>query len=125
MEELRERIAHFLQAPEERRAYAERARARALKDHTYQARMETLLAFLEERLEGWPRPRQEQSALDALPEAYAEGARALLTGLGLSEDVPFKDLVWALRGKAGKLDAVETAILFLDEWKKQYGVKEG
>ncbi|GFK94241.1 hypothetical protein NNJEOMEG_02083 [Fundidesulfovibrio magnetotacticus] len=124
MEELKERLEHFLRAPEERRAWAERARARALRDHTYQARMRTLLAFLEERLEGWPAPRNEESALDALPEAYAGRARELLASLGLSEDVPFKDLVWALRARAGKLDAVETAILFLDEWRKQYGGKK-
>jgi hypothetical protein len=28
------------------------------------------------------------------------------------------------RDRAGKLTPVETAILFLDEWRKQYGVKQ-
>jgi len=124
MEGLKSEIRRFLAAPDERRGYAERARARALKDHTYQARMKTLLEFLEERLEGWPRTRQDEAALAALPEAYREEARGLLTGLGLTEDAPFPDLVWALRAKAGKLSAVETAILFLDEWRKQYGNKQ-
>lgn len=124
MEGLKDGVRRFLAAPEERKAYAERARSRALKDHTYQARMRTLLAFLEERLEGWPRPRQDEGALDVLPEEYRQPVRELLAGLGLSEDVPFRDLVWALRARAGKLTPVETAILFLDEWQKQYGLKQ-
>ena len=121
---LKAAIRRFLDSPEERLAYAGRARERAMKEHTYQARMKTFLAFLEERLEGWPRPRQERGAMEALPEAYRNDTRELLTALGLTEDVPFKDLVWALRSKAGKLTPVETAILFLDEWRKQYGTKE-
>ncbi|WP_243364474.1 CgeB family protein [Fundidesulfovibrio terrae] len=123
MEGLKDGVRRFLAAPEEREAYARRARERALKEHTYQARMKTLLAFLEERLDGWPAPREGQGALAALPEAYREEARGLLAGLGLTEDAPFKDLVWALRAKAGKLTPVETAILFLDEWQKQYGAR--
>jgi spore maturation protein CgeB len=121
---LKESIRHFLAAPEERRAFAERARERALKEHTYQARMRALLSFLEDRLEGWPKPRQEGGAIETLPEAYRSEARELLATLGLTESAPFKDLVWALRAKAGKLTPVETAILFLDEWQKQYGTKQ-
>ena len=124
MEELKEAVRRFLAAPQERAAFAERARARALREHTYQARMRMLLRFLEERLEGWPKQRQDQGALSALPEVYQAEARELLAGFGLTEDAPFKDLVWALRAKAGKLSPVETAILFLDEWQKQYGTKQ-
>lgn len=124
MDGLKEGVRRFLAAPEERRTFAERARARALRDHTYQARMKTLLDFLEERLEGWPKPVHEEGALAALPEVYREEARTLLAELGLTEAAPFKDLVWALRAKAGKLTPVETAILFLDEWRKQYGNRE-
>jgi len=124
MDELKEGVRRFLAAPEERAQYARKARERALKDHTYQARMRTLLAFLEERLEGWPKAQEGEGALSALPEEYREDARRLLAGLGLTEDAPFKDLVWALRAKAGKLTPVETAILFLDEWRKQYGSRK-
>lgn len=124
MEELAARIEHFASAPQERAEYARRARERALKDHTYQARMRRLIGFLEERLKGWPRPRQDQDAMAVLPEEYREEAAKLLTGLGLTPDAAFSDLVWALRARAGKLSPVETAILFLDEWRKQYGVKQ-
>jgi len=122
---LHESLRHFLAHPEERVAYARRARERALKEHTYQARMRTLLEFLEERLEGWPRPAGGEDALAVLPEEHREHAARLLAELGLSHDAPFADLVWALRAKAGKLSPVETAILFLDEWRKQYGSRKG
>lgn len=41
--ELREKIAYFLAHPEERREYAERARARALREHTYEHRAQEML----------------------------------------------------------------------------------
>lgn len=41
--ELRERIEHYLQRPEERRAIAERARERAHREHTYEKRLAKLL----------------------------------------------------------------------------------
>jgi len=125
MQGLKDGLRRFLDNPGEREGYARRARERALKDHTYQARMQALLAFLEERLEGWPRQRADEGALAAVPEQYRKPVGELLTGLGLTEDVPFEDLVWALRARAGKLTPVETAILFLDEWRKQYGSRQG
>jgi spore maturation protein CgeB len=45
---------------------------------------------------------------------------ALLAGLNLAPTVSFEDLVCTLRGREGRLDRLETAILFLDEWKKLY-----
>jgi spore maturation protein CgeB len=49
-----------------------------------------------------------------------EDVEALLARLGLPPTVSFEDLVWAVRGREGSLDRLETAILFLDEWKKMY-----
>jgi spore maturation protein CgeB len=42
--ELRQQIAHYLSRPEERRAIAERARARAIAEHTYEHRVRRILA---------------------------------------------------------------------------------
>lgn len=47
--ELREHIDYFLAHPEARRAFAERARARALKEHTYARRAEAMLDFMQSR----------------------------------------------------------------------------
>ena len=47
----------------------------------------------------------------------------LLAKLGLNPSASFQDVVCAVRGQGGRLGRLETAILFLDEWKKQYTPK--
>ncbi|XXJ19687.1 CgeB family protein [Desulfovibrio caledoniensis] len=121
IEELIDKIEYFSSRPEECQAYAERARTRALKDHTYAQRMRTLLEFTAERIPDWPKQRAGSPVFgqDFPPELQAD-IRALLARLGLPEDVAFEDLVWAVRQQQGRLDDLDTAILFLDEWRKLY-----
>jgi len=120
--ELKEKLASFLAHPEERAAFAARARERALREHTYTARMARLLTFAAERLPGWPGRRRDQSeALAGLPEALRRDVAALLERLSLPADVSFDDLIWAVRARQGELTPLETSLLFLDEWRKQYG----
>ncbi|OIQ48984.1 hypothetical protein BerOc1_03742 [Pseudodesulfovibrio hydrargyri] len=121
IEELIEKIEYFSSRPEERQAFADRARARVLKEHTYAQRMRTLLKFTAERIPGWPKRREGSPVFgqDFPPELQAD-IRTLLARLGLPEDVAFEDLVWAVRQQQGRLDDLDTAILFLDEWRKLY-----
>jgi spore maturation protein CgeB len=44
----------------------------------------------------------------------------LLDELNLPKSASFSDLITAVRAKRGVLSDVETALLFLDEWKKLY-----
>ena len=119
--ELKDKIDHFLAHPEERRAVAARSRERVLRDHTYERRMETLLDFVARNRPGWPRARgADDPSLAELPEDLREQVAGLLERLRLPADVPFADLVAALRREQGKLTELETSLLFLDEWKKQY-----
>jgi len=121
MEELSAKIDYFLNHPEEMEAITRKGREHVLRDHTYQARMRTLLDFTAERIPGWPRPRAEFSPFgDDFPPELAADIRALITRLGLPEDVAFDDLVWAVRQQQGTLTDLDTAILFLDEWRKLY-----
>lgn len=122
MEELKALLDHYLAHPEERRALAERARARVLAEHSYERRMSDLLSFVARRLPGWPRPRASEAALSVLPEDLRAEAAALLDRLGLTATAAFDDLVTRLRQEQGVLSELETAILFLDEWRKQYGL---
>jgi hypothetical protein len=46
LEELKEKVAYYLDRPQERRAIAEAGRRRALAEHTWDARLRTLLARL-------------------------------------------------------------------------------
>lgn len=122
LSELQERLAYFLAHPDERAAFAARARTRAQADHTYAARMETLLAVAASRLPGWPKAsRQATGVLADLPESLRGDVAALLTRLSLPTDVSFDDLIWTVRSRQGELSPLETSLLFLDEWRKQYG----
>ena len=121
-EELREKLAHFLAHPEERAGYAARARARALAEHTYGQRMERLLEFTAERFPDWPRGREgEMAALAGLPQPLRDETAQLLRDLSLPGDVTFPDLIAAVRARQGRLTPLETSLLFLDEWRRQYG----
>ncbi|MGE4193460.1 MAG: glycosyltransferase [Pseudodesulfovibrio sp.] len=121
IDELREKIDYFSSRPEERQKYAERARARVLKDHTYACRMNELLAFTTERIPGWPRQRDASPVFgEDFPPDLERDIRELTARLSLPEDVSFEDLVWAVRQQKGRLSDLDTAVLFLDEWRKLY-----
>jgi len=125
MEELLPRIEHYLAHPEEREAVAMRGRARVLKDHTYAQRMQTLLEFIARKRPGWPKARAAAPAVEGMPAELAEQIAALLERLGLPSSAAFEDVVWALRQKQGRLDGLDAAVLFLDEWRKLYAKSGG
>jgi spore maturation protein CgeB len=99
---------------------AHRGYARVLAEHTYVHRMRTLLQFTTERIPGWPPSNESQDVCQELPPELAHDVSALVRRLNLPADVGFDDLVWAVRQQNGRLTGLETALLFLDEWKKMY-----
>lgn len=121
LSELEEKITYFAANPSERRAYAGRSRKRVIADHTYTARMRVLLEFAKERL-----PQKEKRIDGNWPEYLPESLRGelqeLYLALGLPSGAGFSDVVAAIRRKSGVLSPLETAVLFLDEWKKQYSL---
>jgi len=120
IQELLEKIDYFLERPEERAAFAERGRQRVLRDHTYHARMETLIGFIKERKPGWP-ARVKGAGLPAdLPQKLRMELADLLAGLGLPENAELEDVMLRLRQRSGVLSSLETSLLFLDEWRKLY-----
>lgn len=121
MEELRERIEYYLAHPEERITTAKRGQARVLKEHTYVARMQTLLDFVAERLDGWP-PQRDCGGLypEGFPEELKGELKNMLAQLSLPENAAFEDVVWAIRSRQGELSGLDTAMLFLDEWRKLF-----
>lgn len=112
------KIKYFSEHPEERQIYAQKARARVLRDHTYEKRMQTLLDYMQREFGPWP----EEAAGPApdLPPEFARHLKELQRKCGLAPDASFEEVVARLRRQSGELNGVETAILFLDEWKKQY-----
>lgn len=122
MDELDEKIGYYLEHPEERSELARRGRMRVLKDHTYATRMQTLIDFTAKVVPGWPKRKDESEIFTAdFPEDLREDVMELLDKLGLSPSTAFEDLVKAVRQQQGELSSLDTAILFLDEWRKQYG----
>lgn len=118
--ELLESVRYYLNKPEERAAIAQRGFARVLAEHTYAARMKTLLNFAAERLPGFNAARPGPQWSEGLSSAVREDLTLLVEELGLPPDCGFEDLVTGIRSKAGTLSGTESALLFLDEWKKQY-----
>ena len=90
--------------------------------------MATLLDFMEQKLGAWPQPEGAAQALppdvDAVltPEIRAQLAD-VVAGLGLGPNAGFDDVINALRCRSGALTETEAALLFLDDWRKQYGKK--
>ena len=119
LEELKEKMAYYRDRPEERKAMAAKARARVLAEHTYAVRMRRLLDFARERLPGFGR-RKPVAWPDDMPEGMKESASRLMDELGLGADAGFDDVVTAVRARSGRLSDAESALLFLDEWKKLY-----
>lgn len=110
--ELYELIDHFLAHPEERAQYSRRARARVLADHTYMQRMQQLLDYVAGAFGPWRTAAAEAVIAPPLQE--------LLQRLELGPGASFENVVHRLRQQSGCLSDTETAILFLDEWRRQY-----
>lgn len=111
-------IEFYRTDPEARAEVAARGRARVLAEHTYAHRMQTLLQHASALMQ--PREVAPEDWRARMDPRLREDVEALLARLGLPPTVSFEDLVWAVRGREGSLDRLETAILFLDEWKKMY-----
>jgi spore maturation protein CgeB len=124
MEDLQNKINYYLQHEQEREAIAEKGRARVLKEHSYQARMKTLLDFVASKLPDWPESRQSTDwramTGQELPQELCAQLDTLAENLQLPPEADFKTVITALRQRTGKLSSLESALLFLDEWKKQY-----
>lgn len=124
LEGMIEGIDYYLARPEERAALAAKGRERVLREHSYARRMRSLLDFAAARLSDWPRPRDSAASLEKelgeLPPALRDSLGQLLQELQLPAATDFASLIAALRGRSGRLSPLESALLFLDEWKKQY-----
>lgn len=114
-------LAYYLAHPEERENMARRARARVLAEHTYEHRMASMLDFIRSRRPGWPAARRAADWPEDIPDALRNDLAALLQRLELPSHAAFADVVARLRQESGVLGGLETSLLFLDEWRKQYG----
>ncbi|MEG1610071.1 MAG: glycosyltransferase [Bilophila sp.] len=128
---LPELFVWFVAHPEERAAVAKRAQLRVCAEHTYHKRMETLLQTVRTRRPDWLARFASATSVPLeltqdLPEGLTGVAEEaawteLLARMHLPETTAFADVVFRLRQQPGTRTPFEASILFLDEWRKQYG----
>lgn len=121
-EEFYSGLERFLREPEERRRFAEKARERVLREHTYEKRMSFLLEYMAKHF-NLTADKSDVAEVESDNPEFRRQLRELREKLGLAPDCAFSDLVARLRQKSGILSPLETSVLFLDEWRKQYGLK--
>ncbi|MBI2061732.1 MAG: glycosyltransferase [Nitrospirae bacterium] len=123
LDEAREKVDHYLKHPEERRVIAAAAQARALRDHSFEKRMQQAL----EMILSWDYPRfahrlEGQTPVERLLE-QARGDAELTAFLRRYEDrseIGFQDIVRDIQNKGGNLDDTEMVFLLLDQlWQER------
>jgi spore maturation protein CgeB len=119
--ELRGLVEHWLARPEERAAGGAAARARVLAEHTYHARMETLLETVVARDHARlaARPREETMA-DAAAAAADTPLGALLRTLPPGLPFTLEGVSRALVDRRGRLSDAEAIFLFLHQFDEMY-----
>lgn len=120
MDGLRAAIGHYLAHPEDRAVLAAKARARVLAEHTYQQRVRDMLEAVAALRPEWPRARSRVPLPEDAPQALRTELEALMARFNLPPSADFADVIARLRQESGTLDPLETSLLFLDEWRKQY-----
>lgn len=120
VKEMLDKIDYYLIHQEERERMSQLARQQVLQRHTYQHRMQALLDYVESLFGPWKQRAVHETLPADFPEEMRHELGLLLEGLQLPGDASFEDVVMRVRQRTGTLNHVETTILFLDEWRKQY-----
>jgi spore maturation protein CgeB len=122
LDELKQLIHYYQDKPEERRAVSERARARVLKDHTYQRRLEQMLGII--YASKYEQLRQRESAspwsemirrAESDPELKERCLRAQTRG----EEPALDGLVADIVTGQGRLSETEQKLLFMHHVRSQ------
>lgn len=121
-EEMIEKMEYYLARPEERKQVCDRARARVLKDHSYDRRMEQMLSTIYASKYEMLRQRENASPWGDMirraendPELKERCQRAMMRGEEPALDGLIADIV---TGK-GKLSETEQKLLFMHHVKSQ------
>jgi spore maturation protein CgeB len=116
--QLREMIAYYLAHPQEREAVAGRGRQRALRDHTYERRMETLIvSVLRAGYESpWKAAREREDPGRLVREAGTDSELGRYLGkFAGRRSLKLEDVVGRIRSDAGELSRIERTFLTLHE----------
>jgi spore maturation protein CgeB len=121
-EDMKEKMEYYLARPEERKVVCDRARARVLKEHSYERRMEQMLSMIYASKYETLRQREGSSPWGEMirraegePELQERCQRAMMRGEEPALDGLIADIV---TGK-GKLTETEQKLLFMHHVKSQ------
>lgn len=114
------KIDFFVTHDEERSIFSQKARARVLAEHTYAHRMTTLLKYIEQTLGPWKETSANNCLGETLSPEMLQAVNVMLQELHLGPQASFDDVIANLRRRSGALNEIETSLLFLDEWRKEY-----
>jgi hypothetical protein len=119
--EARQLTSYYLSHATEREAIVARAHARALRDHTYEQRMQAMLeaGFQRERRRLTQRRNGENTAQHLLSKAGEDvELRQLLGKFQPQAGVGLETIIGQVKTGQGKLSDCELTFLFLQEFKK-------
>jgi len=120
--ELKEKIAYYLNRPEERQAIADRGRARALRDHTYDQRIQQMLSVMYSSRFEHLRRREESGGWSKMlrrAEPHPELSARCQASFSRGEEPILDGLVADIVAGKGKLSETEQKLLFLYHVRKQ------
>ncbi len=117
-DEVHDLIAYYIKNPEEREAITKRAVEKVHTKHSYQARMQEVVDIISKNLA--PRSEEENYFSD-MPEDFQKELVTLIKQYNLPASANLTDVVNAIKQVRKPLEPLEASILFLDEWRKQYG----
>lgn len=120
LEDLKQKIAYYLDHPAERERTAERAKQRVLRDHTYEHRMGEMLEYLADN--GFIPALLEQEG-EIVERLVEEAGRDTVLGEYLSkfparERMTLSDIVREIEESEGDLNISETLFLTMSEFLK-------
>ena len=117
---MKDATLHYLERPEERAQIAELGRARALRDHTYERRMESLLTAV---ITARPDHFARRDAVYRVGDARAAAPAGLAAHLSqFADDEPFtlETMVGRIPDAEGALTEPEALFLFLTQFDDMY-----
>jgi hypothetical protein len=126
-EEIPDLVEHYAAHAKERSEIASNARARVLKEHTYEHRMSTALDYLEKTFRRLSERKRGPNYISSLKQAAGDDTELLnfLSAFSEEEEVDLDKIVARIQLGAGELSRPEGLFLLMKEfrdWGREKGV---
>lgn len=125
LNDARDKIRYYLNNPEARAEISARGKARVLKEHTYEQRMEKLLEFIHEK--GYERPSWDSEKED-VESLIEEAGRHTELGEYLERfrnrgSITMSDIIEDMASGVGELSRADKVFVLMNEIGRQFAAK--